>query len=138
MGSGGLLNLLELFWFISYVSNTRISVSFICIYLHVARQEHSVSKDILLEDFQDSYQNLTLKTLHAMKFFSMSNSSSHFTHLLKLDDDTFANILMLERILKLEKSPNFIMGLKQHLIKPLVSRLVGDHSDQLNFFYIKH
>ena len=52
--------------------------------------------DILIEDFEDSYFNLTLKTLYILKHFK---ERPKFTHLMKSDDDTFVNVGKLENVL---------------------------------------
>ena len=47
-------------------------------------QESEEFHDLLVEDFMDSYNNLTLKSLFMLKFMS---DKSEFSHLLKTDDD---------------------------------------------------
>ncbi len=51
--------------------------------------------DILQDNFIDSYNNLTVKTLHILRFFSFSDSGN----ILKTDDDSFINLEALERLI---------------------------------------
>jgi beta-1,3-galactosyltransferase 1 len=61
-------------------------------------QEAQQFNDIIIEDFVDSYINLTIKTAFAMKnFVSHFNSSKYF---FKIDDDAFLNVEGLYEHLK--------------------------------------
>ena len=46
--------------------------------------------DLLQEDYIDSYQNLTIKGLSALRFISLN--CQHVPYILKTDDDTFVNM----------------------------------------------
>ncbi len=46
------------------------------------RKESEKHGDILMEDFSDSYNNLTVKSLHMIKFFLQAEQ---FTHLVKVE-----------------------------------------------------
>ncbi|XP_078613578.1 beta-1,3-galactosyltransferase 1-like [Branchiostoma floridae x Branchiostoma japonicum] len=61
-------------------------------------QENGVYKDIIQEDFVDSYRNLTLKTVMCLKWASEFCPNAKFV--LKTDDDTFVNIFNLVRRLR--------------------------------------
>jgi hypothetical protein len=63
--------------------------------------EAEAFNDIIVEDFVDSYINLTIKTAFAMKNFLNSFNSS--TYFLKIDDDVFLNVEKLHKLL--EKVP---------------------------------
>lgn len=52
------------------------------------RAEAGEFGDILLDPFQDSYNNLTLKTLYMIRHFKMGVNPS-FSYFLKTDDDSF-------------------------------------------------
>ncbi|KAI8515217.1 Beta-1,3-galactosyltransferase 5 [Branchiostoma belcheri] len=58
-------------------------------------QENRVHKDLIQEDFVDSYRNLTLKTVMCLKWASEFCPRAKFV--LKADDDTFVNIFNLVR-----------------------------------------
>ena len=60
---------------------------------HEINLEAETHGDILMVDFVDSYNNLTLKSLHALKYFL----SLKFSHMLKVDDDCFVNFNPLLR-----------------------------------------
>ena len=54
--------------------------------------------DIIIENFEDCYVNLTIKTSFAMKaFIKYYNESSYF---FKVDDDVFVNVQKLYELLK--------------------------------------
>lgn len=73
--------------------------------------------DIIVEDFQDSYVNLTLKTAFAMKHFlrHFKNSSYFF----KIDDDVYLNADNLKKMIDDEKTPrDSLIGRKVSYLKP--------------------
>jgi hypothetical protein len=58
--------------------------------------ENLIFRDIIQEDFIDSYYNLTLKTVMAFKWASIFCKNAKF--FMKTDDDMFVNLLALKRI----------------------------------------
>ncbi|RNA16414.1 Beta-1-3-galactosyltransferase [Brachionus plicatilis] len=75
--------------------------------------------DIVQEDFMDTYDNLTLKTVMGLKWVSTYCSNSKFT--LKVDDDVVVNVPVLIKFLKNQinfgKDKNYYMGsLQQNAI----------------------
>lgn len=52
--------------------------------------EHILFKDILQENFVDSYRNLTVKTVMALKW--ASKNCQNVAHFMKIDDDVYLNI----------------------------------------------
>ncbi|CAK1553710.1 unnamed protein product [Leptosia nina] len=66
---------------------------------HLTDKDHD---DLIVYEFQEHYQNLTLKTALMLKWTSERCSSVHF--LLKTDDDILLNPWQLEKII--EKRPN--------------------------------
>eukprot|EP00058_Branchiostoma_floridae_P012193 XP_002597681.1 hypothetical protein BRAFLDRAFT_58514 [Branchiostoma floridae] len=58
-------------------------------------QESTTHKDIIQENFVDSYRNLTIKTVMCLKWASEFCPNAKFV--LKTDDDTFVNIFNLVR-----------------------------------------
>jgi len=64
--------------------------------------EHENYNDILREDFLDTYQNLTLKTLGGIKWAAIFCSQTKFV--LKTDDDMYVNVPLLLSHLKTEYS----------------------------------
>lgn len=91
--------------------------------------EAKVFNDIIIEDFHDSYQNLTLKVA-----FLFKNYLRHFPdskYFLKIDDDVFLNVKLIQNKLREENYPqNAIIGRRMDNYKP--------HRDQENKFYIPH
>lgn len=63
----------------------------------IARHEASRFDDVVQGNFQDSYRNMTLKSLLGLKFVSEHCSSAKY--LLKSDDDMFINLPYLLKIL---------------------------------------
>lgn len=60
-------------------------------------EEHLTYRDILREQFVDSYNNLTLKSVNLLKHFLMEDKISgyarvQYDYLLKTDDDCFINM----------------------------------------------
>lgn len=53
--------------------------------------------DIIVDDFEESYYGLTVKSLRILKWFSMNLPKSNF--LVKTDDDVFVNTLKLVKLL---------------------------------------
>lgn len=77
------------------------------------KEESLIYGDILQEDYIDSYQNLSLKSVSILKWVSLFCSNTKFV--LKVDDDMYVNIPFLVKILRLRASsiyaPSaFVMG----------------------------
>jgi len=61
--------------------------------------------DIIQAEFEDSYKNLTLKSLHAMQWITRHCSRSRF--ILKTDDDAFVNMrALLQHLSDIYNSPS--------------------------------
>lgn len=78
--------------------------------------ESKAFNDIIVEDFVDSYSNLTIKTAFAMKYFV-----SHFAdskYFFKIDDDVFLNVHKLYEMLEHAPSDSLI-GKLNRLSKPI-------------------
>jgi hypothetical protein len=60
--------------------------------------EHSIYGDLVQEDFEDSYKNLTYKGIMSLKWISMYCSQTKYV--LKVDDDIIVNTFTLLRHLK--------------------------------------
>ncbi|XP_063700796.1 beta-1,3-galactosyltransferase 1-like [Culicoides brevitarsis] len=77
----------------------------------IAEEEAELYKDVIIEDFNESYQNLTIKTMFALKhFLRLMPDEKYF---LKIDDDVFLNVFNLNKIMK--KYENFPPGIIGHL-----------------------
>ncbi|ESO93881.1 hypothetical protein LOTGIDRAFT_74915, partial [Lottia gigantea] len=61
-------------------------------------QEAKIYKDIIMEDFQDSYQNLTYKTMMGFKFVTLFCNNAKY--ILKTDDDMWINLNSLNEYLQ--------------------------------------
>ena len=72
-------------------------------------QEH---RDILQESFQDSYNNLTLKTIFILKYYAQNSDTLGNKFLLKTDDDSFVQLEALWDLAKsrIEKKSNNLIG----------------------------
>ncbi|XP_078614910.1 beta-1,3-galactosyltransferase 5-like [Branchiostoma floridae x Branchiostoma japonicum] len=70
--------------------------------------ENKVHKDIIQEDFVDSYKNLTLKTVMCMRWASEFCPCAKFV--MKADDDTLVNIYKLVTLLKSTMPKKFVTG----------------------------
>ena len=62
------------------------------------KEEHVKYNDVLKEPFLDTYNNLTLKSIFVLKHFVTQRV--RLRYLLKVDDDSYVNILGLQRVLK--------------------------------------
>lgn len=72
--------------------------------------------DIIIEDFHDSYVNLTIKTAFAMKHFLRHFSGS--SYFLKIDDDVYLNVDNLKRLLQGGLAKDAIIGRSVTYLKP--------------------
>jgi len=91
--------------------------------MNFVMNEAKVFNDIIVEDFLDSYMNLTIKTAFAMKnFLQLFGNSKLF---LKIDDDVFFNTEKLPQMLGLG---NVILGRLGESQKP--------HRDKENKWYV--
>ena len=63
-------------------------------------QEHEQYDDILQDSFIDSYNNLTIKSIHVLKYFNSVCNQIGNKFLLKTDDDSFIHLEGLWRVLK--------------------------------------
>jgi beta-1,3-galactosyltransferase 1 len=85
--------------------------------------ESAKHRDILQESFIDSYNNLTLKSIHILKYYvnSVSEEAGVNNFLLKTDDDSFVHLETLWDLAKAriaKKSDNLIGYLQRGLKKP--------------------
>lgn len=91
--------------------------------------EAKVFNDIIIEDFVDSYLNLTIKTAFAMKHFVRHFKNSKY--FLKIDDDVMLNTGNLFNFLRHENlTRNAIIGAKGMAVKP--------HRERESKWYIPH
>ncbi|XP_035671554.1 beta-1,3-galactosyltransferase 1-like isoform X2 [Branchiostoma floridae] len=75
---------------------------------HSLEDENMVHRDIIQEDFVDSYKNLTLKTVMCLKWASKFCPSAKFV--MKADDDTCVNIFNLVKRLQFTVPEEFVTG----------------------------
>ncbi|KAL3885858.1 hypothetical protein ACJMK2_025890 [Sinanodonta woodiana] len=68
----------------------------------LVEEENKIHNDIIKEDFVDTYQNLTYKTMMAFKY--AITKCSHAKFVLKTDDDMWVNIPGLLKVLKREET----------------------------------
>lgn len=82
-------------------------------------KENQRHKDIVQEDFVDSYRNLSLKSVALLKWVTVYCNASRFV--LKADDDMYINIPNLVTAMKIEalKQDSFIMGHMFEGVKPV-------------------
>jgi len=91
--------------------------------------EHAEHGDILQESFKDSYNNLTLKSIFILKYYTGIADNLGNKFLLKTDDDSFVHLEALWDLAKArmaKKSNNLIgylqLGLKKHHYLPLAHK----------------
>ncbi|XP_059164139.1 beta-1,3-galactosyltransferase 1-like [Physella acuta] len=87
-------------------------------------QESVMYGDILQEDYLDSYNNLSLKSVSILKYASIHCSEAKY--ILKADDDMYINVPYLVNILRRfqitkPKLKTFVMGSKQIKAQPMRS-----------------
>lgn len=91
--------------------------------------EAKVFDDIIVENFVDSYMNLTIKTAFAMKYFTKHFAASKY--FFKIDDDVLLHVENLNEMLEDENLPkNSIIGRLGESIKP--------HRDRENKWYLPY
>ncbi|XP_013070463.2 beta-1,3-galactosyltransferase 1-like [Biomphalaria glabrata] len=80
--------------------------------------ESNIFGDILQEEYIDSYNNLSLKTVSVLKWVTFQCPKSKF--ILKSDDDMFINVPFLVRKLREieHRLPQFVMGSVRYHEKP--------------------
>lgn len=85
--------------------------------MRLVMSEAMLFNDIIVEDFVDSYVNLTLKTAFAMKHFLRHFKSSTF--FLKIDDDVYLNVENLRQMIDDKSIPkDAIIGRKVSTLTP--------------------
>ncbi|XP_066299687.1 beta-1,3-galactosyltransferase 1-like [Branchiostoma lanceolatum] len=97
-------------------------------------EENSKFKDIIQEDFVDSYHNLTLKTVMCLKWAFQYCPKARF--IMKADDDTFVNIFSITRhLIGLHKyhAKRYVTGWVYVDTKP-----IRDPTSQWNKWYVKY
>ena len=62
------------------------------------KEENENFGDILMMDFEDSYNNLTIKTMMTLKFHLMDQWLQIPKYLFKVDDDSYVNIPSLYKL----------------------------------------
>lgn len=70
--------------------------------------ESMLNKDMVIEDFVDSYTNLTLKTVFMLKWIRQNCPSVQFV--MKTDDDIFVNVPNLLRTVSSFTTPKVLTG----------------------------
>lgn len=71
-------------------------------------EENSVHGDIIQEDFVDTYNNLTIKSMMMLKW--VITKCRQATFIMKTDDDVYVNIPVLMRALKTSNTTRLLMG----------------------------
>ena len=75
---------------------------------HRIRIESETHGDILQERFEDSYLNLTIKTMLLLKYYNQN--CSHIPYMLKADDDVFLNTKNLYRQVVQNTKDDLLIG----------------------------
>ena len=70
--------------------------------------ENNVHHDMALQDFTDSYRNLTLKTMMGFEWFTRFCSQA--SYVMKTDDDVFINVTNILRLAQQPEMQNKILG----------------------------
>lgn len=89
--------------------------------------EAKLFNDIIVEDFVDSYQNLTLKTGFCLKHFLRYTPNA--TYFMKIDDDVYLNVPNLLKVLNDESTPKTaIIG---HVVSEEKPHRTVDHKNYI-------
>ena len=70
--------------------------------------ESQTHGDILQERFEDSYRNLTIKTMLLLKWYNLN--CGHVPYLLKADDDVFINMKNLYKMVSQNTKADILIG----------------------------
>ena len=89
------------------------------------REEEGRHGDVVREDFLDTYQNLTLKTLAGVKWAGQFCGQAEFV--MKTDDDMYVNLDNMMEYLKREHTTSNKVTLCRYENKPLLFSTPGDH-----------
>lgn len=77
----------------------------------MAMEEAKIFGDVIIEDFVDSYQNLTLKTVFALKhYLRLAPNSQYF---FKIDDDVLLNSYNLDHVMYKFRDCKGVFGAKE-------------------------
>ena len=89
------------------------------------RAEEAGHGDMVREDFLDTYQNLTLKTLAGIKWAGQFCGQAEFV--MKTDDDMYVNLDNMMEYLKREHTTSNKVTLTCYENQPLLFSIPGDH-----------
>ena len=84
---------------------------------HRIKIESETHGDILQERFEDSYRNLTIKTMLFLKWYNQK--CSHVPYLLKADDDAFLNTKHLYKVVSQNTKADILIGQTLCVAKPI-------------------
>ena len=84
---------------------------------HRIKMESETHGDILQERFEDSYRNLTVKTMLILKWYNQK--CSHIPYLLKADDDVFLNTKNLHKVVSRNTKDDILIGRLHCETKPV-------------------
>ncbi|ESO85386.1 hypothetical protein LOTGIDRAFT_56334, partial [Lottia gigantea] len=93
-----------------------------------SKMEAEIHRDVLLGNFQDTYTNLTLKTVMGLQWVVHICNQTKF--ILKTDDDVWVNVPMLLKRLETFRSTTFTLGGMCQLGRP--------HRDMNSKYYVSH
>lgn len=80
-------------------------------------EESDLNGDIAISDFQDTYDNLSLKTM-SMLLWAVQFCPAKNMYFVKCDDDTFFNVpLLLTALREADTTEHFVVG---HMLKDLI------------------
>lgn len=73
-------------------------------------KEHAAHCDLLQFDYIEHYNNNTLKQLHAMQYLyqKFGRANGTFEYVLRVDDDVFLNIPLLDKLFFLKSSQRLV------------------------------
>ncbi|NXQ31487.1 B3GT2 galactosyltransferase, partial [Alaudala cheleensis] len=83
----------------------------------VLQEEDEAHGDLLQQDFLDTYNNLTLKTLMGLEW--VTRFCPNATYVMKADSDVFLNLEFLARRLLVPPRSGFITGYVYRGTRPL-------------------
>ncbi|ODM96713.1 Beta-1,3-galactosyltransferase 5 [Orchesella cincta] len=107
MGSGNTTKLFQMLFFVGQTAENGISDGL--------RSEWERHGDVIVDDMQESYLNLTVKTLRMLKW--ALHNCAEANYLVKMDDDVYLNVPKLLTYLSTNGSPLLVAGHRYNEVK---------------------
>lgn len=76
--------------------------------LEILKEENKENGDLVVQDFKDTYRNLTFKSLMAFEW--SKRFCPHFSYMMKTDDDVYVNMKNIHTLILNDRLENSITG----------------------------